>query len=60
MIKAAVRLQRQKMAGIVAGIAFDDRLHMKFGLTDGGYTVMAAAAIAKDFLMIDNVDSRKA
>ena len=59
MVKAAVRLQRQKMAGRVAAIAFDNRRNMKFGFTNGQHAVMAAAAISKHFLVIHKVDDRE-
>jgi len=53
MIKAAVGFQLQKMAGVVAGITFGLCGLMKFRFTDGQLTIMAIAAISKNFLMID-------
>lgn len=53
MIKAAVQRQLYKTGGVVTGIAFDDRWHMKFRFTDGQYTIMAFAAVPEYFLMID-------
>ena len=47
------------MGGIVAVIAFDDRRHMKFGFTDGQYTVMAFTAISEYFQMINKGDNVK-
>jgi len=57
MIKTAIQRQFQETGGIVAVIAFDHRRQMKFGFTDGQYTVMAFAAICKYFLMIDKRDN---
>ena len=59
MIKAAVQRQLYKTGGVVAGIAFDDRWHMKFRFTDGQYAIMAFAAVPKYFLMIDKWDGGK-
>ena len=56
MVKATVRIEREKTGGIVAVGAFALRLPVKIGLTDGLHTVMAFAAIAKYFLVIDKVD----
>ena len=56
MIKATVRIQFQKMAGIVAVTTFSVRRCMEFGFTDGGYTIVTFAAISKYFLMIDKRD----
>jgi hypothetical protein len=53
MIKASVRFQVQKMDGIVAAIAFGFCWLMKLRFTDGQYTVMAFAAVSKNFLVID-------
>ncbi len=43
----------------MAFIAFDRRLYMKFGFTDGHYAVMAFAAIAEYFQMVDKRDDGK-
>ena len=59
MIKASVRFQVQKMDGIVAAIAFGFCWLMKLRFTDGQYTVMAFAAIPKNFLVIDKGGSGK-
>ena len=59
VIKTAIRCQFKKMASIVAFIAFDCGCRMKFRFTDGDYTVMTFAAIAKYFLMIDKRDNIK-
>ena len=60
MIKAAVWFQVQKMAGIVAGIAFSLRWRMRYRFTDSHNTVMTFAAISKNFLMIDKGGKGKA
>ena len=59
VIKTTVWPQFQKMVGIVAVIAFSGRGHMKFGFADGNYAVVAVAAIAKHFPMIDEGDNVK-
>ena len=53
MIKATICCQFEKTGGIVAVIAFEGCRHMKIGFTDRHNTVMAFAAIAKHFLVID-------
>jgi len=53
MIKATIGFQCKKTGGIVAVIAFEDRWHMEFGFTDRQNTVVAFAAVAKRFLMVD-------
>jgi len=53
MIEAIVRIQYQKTGGIVAIVALGIGRQMKCGFTDRQNTVMALAAIAKHFLMID-------
>ncbi len=53
MIEAAVRIQRQKTGGIVAVVALGIGRQMKCGFTNRQNTVMALAAIAKHFLMVD-------
>ena len=57
MIKVAIQRQLQKTGGVMAVIAFDDRRQVKFGFTDGQYTVMAFTAISKNFEMINNGDN---
>jgi hypothetical protein len=52
VIKTAVRVDVQKMSGIVAVIAFRRRRCVKFGFTDSHYAVMALAAITEYFLVI--------
>jgi hypothetical protein len=59
MIKTAIQRQLQKMAGIMAAIAFDDRRQVKFGLADGQYTVMAATATSKNFEVVHTGDNGK-
>lgn len=59
MIKTAVTIQFKKTGGIVAGIAFAIRRHMKFGFTECHDTVMALAATSKHFLVIDKGVNRK-
>ena len=53
VIKAAVRVQRKETGGIVAIVAFGAGGQMRTGFTDRQNSVMASAAIAKYFLMID-------
>ena len=53
MIEAAVRVQCQKAGGIVAVVALGVSRQMRCGFTDRQNTVMALAAIAKHFLVID-------
>ena len=53
MIETAVRVQCQKTGGIVAVVAFGAGRLMKLGFTDRQNPVMALAAIAEHFLMID-------
>ncbi len=53
MIEAAVRVQRQKTGGIVAVVALGIGRQMRCGFTDRQNTVMALAAIAEHFPMID-------
>ena len=54
MIKTTVRFQLQKMAGIVAVIAFGAGRHVIFGFTDSHDTVMAFTAFSEYILMINN------
>jgi hypothetical protein len=60
MVKAAIRLQFQKMGGVVAVIAFGVRRCMKLGFADGQVTIVALTAISKNFLMIDRGNNGKA
>ena len=53
MIKLAVRAKLEKTGGIVAVIAFGAGRLMKLGFPDCQNAVMALAAIAKHFLVID-------
>jgi hypothetical protein len=53
MIEFTVRSQLKKTGGIVAAITLEDRRHMEFGFTDRQNTIVACAAIAKHFLMVD-------
>ena len=53
MIKFAIQPERQKARGVVAVIAFNGRLHMKFRFTNSHHAVMAATAITENFEMID-------
>jgi len=53
VIKTTVRAKFEKTGGIVAVIAFGVGRLMEFGFTDGQHAVMAFAAIAKHFLMVD-------
>ena len=53
MIETTVGFQCKKTGGIVAVIAFEGCRHVKTGFTDGQNAVMALAAIAKHFLVID-------
>ncbi len=53
MIKAAIRQQFQKMVGVMALVTFCLRLLVKFRFTDCPHVVMAIAAIAKNFLVIN-------
>ena len=53
MIEATIRCQFEKTGGIVAVIAFEGCRHMKIGFADCHNTVMAFAAVAKHFLMVD-------
>jgi hypothetical protein len=57
VIEAAVRSQFQKTDGIVAVIAFGGRRRMKFGFTDGRYTVMTFTAITKYFQVVSKRDN---
>lgn len=59
MVKATIRFQFQKMGGAVAIVAFDDRRYMKFGFANSQNTVVAFAAIAKHFAVINAGDSGK-
>ena len=59
MIKAAVRLQSQKMGGIVAVIAFGVRYLMEARFANGGYIVMTFATVTKYVDMIDEGDRGK-
>jgi hypothetical protein len=56
MIKATIGFQCKKTGGIVAVIAFEGCRHMKIGFTDRQNTVVAFAAVAKRFLMVDKRD----
>ena len=53
VIKLAVRAKFEKTGGIVAVVAFGAGRLMKLGFTDRQNPVMALAAIAEHFLMID-------
>ena len=59
MVVTTIWLQFQKADGIVAVIAFSACRLMEFGFADGGYAVVAAAAISKHFPMIDEGDNVK-
>ena len=59
MIIAAIWSQFQKMAGIVAVIAFGVRRRMKFRFTDGHVTIVTFTAISKNFLVINRGDNVK-
>jgi hypothetical protein len=59
MIIAAILSQFQKMAGIVAVIAFGVGRRMKFRFTDGHVTIVTFTAISKNFLVINRVDNVK-
>ena len=56
MIKLAVRAKLEKTGGIVAVVALGAGRQMKIRFTDGHNVVMALAAIAKDFLVVDKRD----
>jgi hypothetical protein len=56
MIETTVGFQCKKTGGIVAVIAFEGCRHVKTGFTDCQNTVMAFAAVAKRFLMVDKRD----
>ena len=56
MIESTVRSQLKKTGGIVAVITLEDRWHMEFGFTDRQNAVVAFAAVAKRFLMVDKRD----
>lgn len=53
VIKLTVRAKFEKTGGIVAVIAFGAGRLMEFGFTDGLHAVMASAAVAKHFLVVD-------
>jgi len=59
MIKAAVRRQQQKMAGVMAVIALGVRRRVKLGFTDGEHAVVAFAAAPEHFSMIHRVGGGK-
>ena len=56
VIKLAVRAKLEKTGGIVAVVALGAGRLMKLGFTDGHDTVMAFAAVAKHFLVVDKRD----
>ena len=53
VIKTTVRAKFKKTGGIVAVVALGAGRLMKLGFTDGQNPVMAFAAVAKHFLMVD-------
>ena len=57
MIKTAVRVQRKETGGVVAVVAFSAGGQVRTGFTYRQNPVMASAAIAKYFLMIDKRDN---
>lgn len=59
MVKFSIRPEFQKAGGVVAVIAFNGRLHMKFRFTNGHHAVMTAAAITENFEMVNKTDKLK-
>jgi len=57
VIKATCKIEIQKAAGVVAVVAFGGGRRVEYGFSNRGIPVMTAAAVAENFLMVDEADA---